>query len=89
MRNPKVAKFVDFLQNFWTFTICSNFVQNFGISYPVLVGEADVFEVSAAYGNAEGVLPYSVLIDSEGIIRWQYAGKLRHDELTRRLNEFL
>jgi len=69
--------------------VVNKFVQSFGISYPVLVGESDVFDVSAAYGNTEGVLPYSVLIDSEGIIRWQYAGKLKHDDLTRRLKEFL
>jgi thiol-disulfide isomerase/thioredoxin len=69
--------------------VVKNFVNAFGISYPVLVGEADVFDVSAAFGNREGVLPFSVLIDRNGVIRWQYAGKLRHEDLNLWLGELL
>jgi thiol-disulfide isomerase/thioredoxin len=69
--------------------VVDNFVNAFGISYPVLVGEADVFNVSAAFGNQEGVLPFSVLIDRKGVIRWQYAGKLRHEDINRWLGELL
>jgi thiol-disulfide isomerase/thioredoxin len=66
-----------------------NFVSTYGISYPILVGDADVFEVSAAYGNTEGVLPYSVLVDKDGIVRWQYAGKVRENDISNLLSEFL
>ena len=66
-----------------------SFVETYGISYPILVGEADVLDTSAAYGNREGVLPFSVLIDSEGIVRWQYAGLLKTDELKRQLRAVL
>ena len=66
-----------------------SFVSTYGISYPILVGEADVFETSATYGNKEGVLPYSVLIDDEGIIRWKYAGILREDQVTDILSDLL
>ena len=66
-----------------------SFVSTYGISYPILVGESDVFETSAAYGNTEGVLPYSVLIDSEGIIRWKYAGVIKHDKITDLLSDLL
>jgi thiol-disulfide isomerase/thioredoxin len=66
-----------------------NFVSTYGISYPILVGDADVFKVSAAYGNTEGVLPYSVLVDKDGIVRWQYAGKVRSDDISNLLSEFL
>lgn len=69
--------------------VVSNFVETFGISYPVLVGEADVFNVSAQYGNQEGVLPFSVLIDRNGVIRWQYAGKLRLQDVDQWLGELL
>jgi thiol-disulfide isomerase/thioredoxin len=69
--------------------VVDNFVNAFGISYPVLVGEADVFNVSAAFGNREGVLPFSVLIDRKGVIRWQYAGKLKHEDINRWLGELL
>ncbi len=69
--------------------VVNNFVQAFGISYPVLVGEGDVFHVSAAFGNQEGVLPFSVLIDRKGVIRWQYAGKLKPEDLDKWLGELL
>jgi peroxiredoxin len=66
-----------------------DFVSKYGISYPVLVGEEDVFETSAAYGNDEGVLPYSVLIDKSGIVRWRYAGIIQHDRISSLLSEML
>jgi thiol-disulfide isomerase/thioredoxin len=66
-----------------------NFVKSFGISYPILTGSEDVFETSAAYGNAEGVLPYSVLIDKAGIVRWQYSGIIKDEQITRLLSELL
>ena len=66
-----------------------SFVQTYGISYPILVGSEDVFETSVAYGNDEGVLPYSVLIDKTGVVRWQYAGIIQHAEITKLLSDFL
>ncbi len=66
-----------------------NFVSTYGISYPVLVGSEDVFATSAAYGNEEGVLPYSVLIDKTGIVRWQYAGIIQHDMISSLLSDML
>ena len=67
----------------------SDFVETYGISYPILVGEADVFATSAAYGNVDGVLPYSVLIDSDGIVRWQYAGIIQKNDITDLLSDLL
>ena len=66
-----------------------NFVETYGISYPILVGTEDVFETSLAYGNGEGVLPYSVLVDSAGVVRWQYAGIIQQDKISNLLNELL
>jgi peroxiredoxin len=66
-----------------------NFVRNFGIRYPILVGAADVMQTSAAYGNVNGVLPYSVLIDRTGIIRWQYIGEISRAEVTTLLEAYL
>lgn len=65
------------------------FVQEFGISYPNLVGMTDVMETNFNYGNQSGALPYSVLVDADGIIRWQYSGALQHDELVEILQKHL
>ena len=65
------------------------FVQTYGISYPILVGAGDVMLTSAAYGNTAGVLPYSVLVDSDGIVRWQYTGEIRREEFLSILGDLL
>ena len=67
----------------------SSFVQTFGISYPILVGLEDVFATSAAYGNEEGVLPFTVLVDKSGIVRWQYAGIIQQEKITKLLSDLL
>jgi peroxiredoxin len=65
------------------------FAREHGISYPILVGMGDVMEMNAAYGNTDGVLPYSVLVDKEGIVRWQYVGEIPRSDITSLLQRFL
>lgn len=65
------------------------FVQAFDISYPILFGMTDVMEANRNYGNISGALPYTVLLDTDGIIRWQYSGALQHDELVEVLQQHL
>lgn len=67
----------------------SHFVETFGITYPILLGMEDVFTTSVAYGNQEGVLPYSVLVDKTGVVRWQYAGIIKHDQISSLLSDLL
>ncbi len=66
-----------------------DFAAQLAITYPILVGATDVMETSLAYGNAAGVLPFSVLVDKDGIIRWQYAGEIKPEDLVPRLKELL
>lgn len=47
----------------------NDFLDPMGIDYPILIGEKTGLELTRQYGNAMGVLPYSVLIDRQGIIR--------------------
>ncbi len=67
----------------------NRFIKEINISYPILVGEVDVMATSAAYGNVAGVLPYSVLVDKSGIIRWQHAGEVDRDEISRLIDSLL
>ncbi|TVQ34576.1 MAG: TlpA family protein disulfide reductase [Wenzhouxiangella sp.] len=66
-----------------------DFVEELGISYPVLVGAADVLATQRAWGNSAGALPYTVLVDREGIIRWQHLGEVTADELAPILDQWL
>ena len=58
-----------------------DFVTELGISYPILVGSADVISTQRAWGNAAGALPYTVLVDRDGQIRWQHLGEVTAQEL--------
>lgn len=57
------------------------FAEELSIDYPILVGKADVVLTGRRYGNSTGLLPFSVLIDAEGIIRWTYLGALEREVL--------
>ena len=66
-----------------------DFVEELGIRYPVMVGGADVMATGVLYGNRAGLLPYSVLVDRQGIIRWTSLGALETSELDARIKELL
>jgi len=66
-----------------------DFAEKLGITYTILVGEADVMDTNRAYGNVSGMLPFSVLVDKEGVIRWQYAGEIQQNEISVLLDELL
>lgn len=66
----------------------SEFVADLGINYPVLVGKTDVVLTGRRYGNATGMLPFSVLVDATGIIRWSHLGAISHEALVQQLNNF-
>lgn len=66
------------------------FVDDLGIDYPVLVGSsAEVMDTQSAWGNGAGVLPYTVLVDTDGIIRWQHYGEVTAEELDEVLGDWL
>jgi peroxiredoxin len=45
------------------------FLEEVPVNYPVLHGVADGFALLEAYGNDRGTLPYTVIVDRDGIIR--------------------
>jgi len=65
------------------------FASDLAISYPILVGSIDTVLVSRQYGNRSGLLPYSVLVDTQGIIRWVYFGALDKEELQAQITDLL
>jgi len=67
----------------------TDFATGLGVDYPILVGSIDVMAMAQSYGNLSGVLPYSVLIGRDGIVRWTHLGGLKEKELARRIEELL
>ncbi len=63
----------------------ADFIDTLGITYPIWVGQIDVSQAQRRWGNPSGALPYTVLVDEAGIIRWQHLGEVSSSELDEAL----
>lgn len=59
------------------------------VSYPLLIGDIDVMENSAALGNTRQALPFTVVVDPRGGLALTKLGRLAEDVLERRLVELV
>lgn len=59
------------------------------VRYPQLVGYNDAIAVAKLFGNHSGGLPYSVIIDGDGVIRFVKAGELSKEELIDQIDSLL
>ena len=59
------------------------FAAAMALSYPVLLGQVEAAVTGRRYGNSSGMLPFSVLIDADGIIQWTRLGALNREDLVR------
>ncbi|NIR32530.1 MAG: TlpA family protein disulfide reductase [Gammaproteobacteria bacterium] len=66
-----------------------DFVTEMGMDYPVLIGQLPAIEVSKAYGNRVGSLPFTVLVNREGQIVYQKLGELTRAEAETAIREAL
>jgi peroxiredoxin len=62
-------------------TAMSEFATKHNIKYPLYAGGMDGTELSRGFGNANGGLPFTVLIGADGQVKKTYLGKLKFDEL--------
>jgi thiol-disulfide isomerase/thioredoxin len=65
------------------------FAAEFKIPYPLLVGSTGGVELMAALGNAAGALPFTVMRDAEGSVRFRRLGRLRAGDLEPILDAML
>jgi peroxiredoxin len=64
-----------------------DFADELGLGYPLLFGTGEAMLAGRRYGNASGMLPFSVLIDADGIIRWTHLGALERQQVEAQLAE--
>jgi thiol-disulfide isomerase/thioredoxin len=57
------------------------FSTSFGISYPVLLAEADGLDLMRKLGNSSGGLPYTVVANRQGVPVYRKLGALKAGEL--------
>lgn len=65
------------------------FRDRFGINYPLLAGEADIFAGMDALGDTLGALPFSVLVGRDGRILARVSGDFSREELEELIGEHL
>lgn len=65
------------------------FVKQLNVSYPILVGERQAMQISYQYGNHSGALPYSIIIDRQGIIRYRAGGWMSRQKLLSQIEPLL
>ncbi len=63
--------------------------QQLGVDYPQLIGDQNAVEIAERYGNRYGALPFSVLIDRQGIIRFSKPGEFPREQLEAKLESLL
>jgi thiol-disulfide isomerase/thioredoxin len=66
-----------------------SFAKTTGINYPVTYGAEEGYDISAKYGNKDGALPYTVLIDQNQKIIKASWGSLTEDQLEELINKNL
>ncbi|MCU7938035.1 MAG: TlpA family protein disulfide reductase [gamma proteobacterium symbiont of Bathyaustriella thionipta] len=70
-------------------TRIAQFVKTLGVNYPILVGGQTAMQVSYQYCNVSGALPYSILIDKHGIIRYRAGGLISKQKLINQIEPLL
>ncbi len=66
-----------------------DFTDAMGVEYALLIGDDDAVNVARQFGNRYGVLPYSVLLDREGKVRFIRPGELSGEVLESELRKLL
>ncbi|GAB7126440.1 hypothetical protein JCM19000A_09470 [Silvimonas sp. JCM 19000] len=67
----------------------SQFIKQYGVTYPVLLGDADGMDMMLALGNVQGGLPFTLILDRKGHIAAQQLGTMKADEVQKVLKPLL
>ena len=65
------------------------FIQQLGISYPILIAEEEGWDLLGKTGNEKNLLPYTILLDESGQVLEQKLGILHGDELQDWIDKYL
>lgn len=66
-----------------------DFLQEFKVNYPSLVGQGEVIALAGRLGNAIGALPYTVILDRHGRIAFTRRGPLSKAEAEAAIQNLL
>lgn len=58
-----------------------DFVSSYGVDFTILLGESEGAELTKQLGNKMGGLPYTVIVDSNGIVHTRHIGAIEREQL--------
>ena len=64
----------------------NNFVAELGIDFPILVGQSEAYDLMESLGNNILTLPYTILVNQEGMIVWNKNTEIKTEDLEQILN---
>ena len=67
----------------------SKYIKQYGVTYPVLVGDADAMDMMNKLGNTDGVLPFTLILDSKGHLVTQSLGAMKAAQVQKAVNPLL
>lgn len=65
------------------------FIKRMEVNYPILIGEQEAVAVSESLGNAQGGLPFTVIVDRTGRITQHQLGEVKEKYLEAVITELL
>lgn len=65
----------------------NTFLKDEPVTYPILLAEDEGMAIGDSLGNDKGVLPYTVIIDSNGVIKNRFFGRITQNLLAEHLTE--
>jgi peroxiredoxin len=65
------------------------FMDTYGVNYPMLIGEEDAIKISKDYGDRYGALPYTVVINRQRLIHFVQRGEMTHEMAENNIKQLL
>jgi len=65
------------------------FAADYGIDYPLLVGDAAALDLMRELGNSTGALPFTVVKDARGAVAYRHLGLLKERDIRRAIDGIL
>jgi peroxiredoxin len=65
------------------------FMDTYGVNYPMLIGEDDAIKISKKFGNRYGALPYTVVINRQGQIHFVRRGEMTQEMAETNIKQLL
>lgn len=63
-----------------------SFVAELGIDFPILVGQSEAYDLMESLGNTILTLPYTILVNQEGMIVWSKNTEIKTEDLEQILS---